>query len=83
MSLFKSWLQIRPHANLMAAWEDFVDLRLRTESGDDELSFGQNLLQQATRVALASGGLLDQGDICAGERIVLNRIARAYGIDNS
>ena len=47
----------------------------------DELKFGEQLYQLAVRVALASGGLLNQGEICAGEQRVLNRIAGVYGLD--
>ena len=83
VSLFKSWLTSRPRPALMEAWEEYVALRLRTDVAAEEREFGQDLLQLATRVALASGGIFDQGDICAGERIVLDRISKAYGIDDS
>lgn len=80
VNLFRSWLSQRPSPTLWSLWEDFTaDLLNRCED-DHEKTFGEQLHQLATRVALASGGLLDQGDICTGEQNVLDRIARVYGL---
>lgn len=83
VKLFKSWLTTRPQASFMAAWEEFVALRLQSDADGSEAAFGKDMLGLATRVALASGGLFDQGEICAGERLVLDRIAKVYGIETA
>ena len=80
VNLFRSWLSQRPSSALWVLWEDYTkDLLNRCDDAHDE-KFGEHLHQLATRVALASGGLLNQGDICTGEQRVLNRIARVYGL---
>lgn len=77
---FREWLSKRPSADLMALWEDFMTDSLMNGDLEEEQGFGQHLHQLATRIALASGGLLDQGDICVGEQRILDRIARVYSL---
>lgn len=77
---FQSWLSKKPSAELMSLWEHYtIDLLNRGDFAAEQ-QFGQQLYQLANRIALASGGLLNQGDICAGEQRVLNRIAKVYGL---
>ncbi len=78
--LFESWLTRRPEKGLLAVWEEYTADRLSRSDRTKEQEFGQHLLEIATRVALASGGLLDQGDICVTEQRVLHQIARVYGL---
>jgi hypothetical protein len=76
--LFQSWLARRPEKVLWSAWEHYtLDRLARSEQARDR-EFGRLLYEIASRVALASGGLLDQGEICVAEQRVLDRIARVY-----
>lgn len=76
--MFQSWLEKRPDPALWSLWEDYIIAQLdqRRETQDEE--FGRHLYEVALRVALASGGLLDQGEICVTEQRVLDRLARIY-----
>lgn len=76
--LFKSWLEKRPDPALWSLWEAYTIARLECCGGSQEEAFGHRLYEIASRVARASGGLLDQGDICVTEQRVLHRIARVY-----
>lgn len=80
VNLFRSWLSQRPPAALWSLWEDYTTHLLNRVHRSDEQNFGERLYQLATRIALASGGLMNQGDICAGEQLALNRIVRVYGL---
>jgi hypothetical protein len=76
--LFQSWLATRPDKALWSLWEDYMSDRLARADESREAEFGRRLYEAATRIALTSGGLLDQGDICVAEQRVLDRIARVY-----
>ncbi len=43
-------------------------------------SLGEQLLRQATAVALSSGGFLGIGKICAAEQVVLDGIRNVYRV---
>ena len=76
--LFKSWLEKRPNPALWALWEEYTVAQLECCGQSQEEGFGHQLYEIASRVARASGGLLDQGDVCVTEQRVLDRIARVY-----
>ncbi len=78
--MFQSWLMRRPDKALWSAWEHYVVDRMVRSDQAKEREFGRRLHEIATRVALASGGLLDQGEICIAEQRVLDRIARVYNL---
>lgn len=79
--LYQSWLAKRPDTALWSLWEDYTTDGLARAKHAQEEEFGKRLHQVATRVALASGGLLNQGDICGTERRALDRIARVYRLN--
>jgi len=79
--LFQSWLAKRPDKALWSLWEDYTSDCLADVRKSGEEQFGQQLYAFALRVACASGGLLDQGDICVSEKRVLDRIARVYKLN--
>lgn len=81
--LYRSWLAKRPDTALWSLWEDYTMNRLACSTHSQEAVFGQRLYEVAARVALASGGLLDQGEICSTEQRVLDRIARVYKLSPS
>lgn len=78
--LFQSWLLKRPDKALWSLWEQYIVDRMARLDQAKERDFGRRLHEIATRVALASGGLLDQGEICIAEQRVLDRIARVYNL---
>ena len=80
VDLYLSWLRQRPDPSLWALWEDYTRVQLPKREIAANQQLGKQLLDLATGVALASGGLLDAGNICATEQKVLDRIARVYGL---
>lgn len=79
--LFQSWLSKRPEKTLWLLWEQYTIDRMTRSERTREQEFGRRLYEVATRVALASGGLLDQGEVCGAEQRVLDRIARVYSLN--
>jgi hypothetical protein len=79
--LFQLWLAKRPDRALWSLWEDYTTDGLARSQHAQEEEFGKRLHQVASRVALASGGLLNQGDICGTEQRALDRIARVYRLN--
>lgn len=78
VDLFRSWLTTRPSKALWALWEVYVRERRAIHNTATEWDFKLRLYGLAEKVALASGGIMDQGDICPAERLALDRIANAY-----
>lgn len=81
--LFRSWLLNRPVDALWTVWEDFTTDALNHGDAAAMQKFGKQLYDLASRIALASGGLLNEGAICAGEQRVLNSIADVYQLDQA
>lgn len=79
--LFQSWLTSRPDKALWSVWEQYTVDRMSISDRTREQEFGRRLYDVATQVALASGGLLNQGEVCVSEQRVLDKIARVYGLD--
>jgi hypothetical protein len=80
---FKSWLSRRPSSKLSELWQDYTLHRLGSSEGASERRFGRRLYQLARKVAMASGGLLNLGEICPMERQVLRRVERVYGLSQT
>lgn len=78
--MFRSWLRVRPAAGLWQLWEDYVKEATAHSRQPADRQFGQRLYDLAAEVALASGGLLDEGGICRAEQRVLDRIRVAYNL---
>lgn len=77
---FRAWLKRRPTDGLWSLWEEYAYARRSEHHAAGDKEFGRRMHELATDVALASGGLLDEGDICHAERAVLDRIAAVYGL---
>jgi len=77
-ALFQRWLVHRPSDELMILWEEYTRERLRSATRREREGRGRHLLGLARSVALASGGFAGIGQICAGERAVLDTIRRVY-----
>jgi hypothetical protein len=81
MDLFRSWLDGRPSKALWQLWQDYTRKRLESFSDVERVKAGVELLQLATRVAMASGGFLGFRKTCGGEQKVLDQIKCVYGFD--
>lgn len=80
VQMFRGWLKDRPSDALWSLWGDYISELQSLGAGSDKVE-AEKIYQIATRVALASGGLLDQGGICGGEQRVLDEIAQTYMLD--
>jgi len=74
IEMYRGWLRNRPPEFLLDLWSDYM---LATRDRHDEGQWrieGERLVRQAYRVAMASGGLLGFGKLCAAEQQILDRI---------
>ena len=78
--LLEFWLSERPGAELLEAWEHYIqDLCQRLNKHEIE-ELRRELLEHARDVAAAAGGFLGFGNkISAVERAVLDRLDQAFG----
>ncbi len=77
---YRDWLRNRPSDDLLDLWSDYT---LATRHRHDEGHWraeGEKLIQQAYRVAMASGGLFGFGKLCAAEQLILDRIGSVYSL---
>ncbi|MFK8111902.1 MAG: hypothetical protein AB8B91_06855 [Rubripirellula sp.] len=74
----QSWLDVRPDQQLWDLWVRYTQCRLQDTPAIERRVVGKQLLEQATAVALASGGFLGIGKICAAEQVVLDGIQNVY-----
>lgn len=71
---FKSWLSRRPDCDLMSHWKDIQRNASTIEPPAMQQARLRRLHHLATRIAMASGGVLGFGRICPAEQAVLDRI---------
>jgi hypothetical protein len=81
VTLFGEWLTVRPPASLWTLWEDYIREARGAKHSTGLWACGCRVYDLAEQVALASGGVFDQGKICPAERLVLDRIISVYGLD--
>ncbi|MGB7346983.1 MAG: hypothetical protein WBD20_22355 [Pirellulaceae bacterium] len=74
----QSWLDQRPTQALWQLWVDYTKKRLECASIKQRKIAGARLLRQATQVALASGGFMGLGSVCAAENEVLESIRNVF-----
>ena len=77
-ALVQTWLDVRPSSELSDLWEDFTRCQLARAPRVLRETLGRHLLEQATKVAMASGGLLGIGAVCKAEGKVLQAIRDVY-----
>lgn len=75
---FRGWLEERPSEELMKLWKEYTFERLQNATKKEREGCGRHLLGLAESVALASGGFAGIGQICSGERDVLETVRRVY-----
>ena len=78
MCRVQSWLDVRPDHGLWDLWVAYTRCRLEQTPMFIRKMKGDQLLRQATSVALASGGFLGFGKICDAEQVVLNGIRNVF-----
>ncbi|MGB7328956.1 MAG: hypothetical protein WBD31_29015 [Rubripirellula sp.] len=80
-SRVQSWIDVRPDESLWGLWQDYTECRLQSLPSVVRQLVGKQLLQQASDVALASGGFLGVGKICAAEQAILDTIRSVYRLE--
>lgn len=75
MSLLAGWLDRKPDAALFEAWKAWYDQTVAGLDDDALLAMGERIMDNARRVARASGGVLGVGAVSAPERRVLDELA--------
>lgn len=78
--LLSDWLEVRPGRSLFRLWEDFASARVMQWDGPVDEPFCRRVLDAATSIAVASGGVLGFGAICPAEQRILDRMASIYGL---
>jgi len=78
-SLLEQWLTHKPKPELLAAWEQYTRELCKILSEPERRALQQQIMSRAEAVAEAAGGFLGlTSKISADERVVLERMARAF-----
>ena len=72
--LLEQWLQTRPPRELWQLWKEYAGALHQALPGTTADKLRARLLVQAEEVAMASGGVLGVGKVCAAEQRVLDEI---------
>jgi tellurite resistance protein len=79
-ALLQSWLEHKPPAKLLHAWEAYVAALAADLSPEQREDMKTDVVERARRVAEAAGGFLGIGPkTSASEEEALQRLARAFG----
>lgn len=77
--LLDDWLDERPPAALLAAWESYVAALAEALEPADREALRHDLIRRATRVAEAAGGILGMKKISAAEQRMIEEMDQAFG----
>ncbi len=77
-ALLDSWLTHRPPKKLLDAWMHYVVGLCQSLTPEQRDDLQASLLGRAAKVAEAAGGFLGLGKISADEKIVLEKMERAF-----
>jgi len=80
IEMYRDWLRNRPPEHLLDLWSDYTQATRHRHDQGQWRTEGEHLVQQANRVAIASGGLLGFGKLCAAEQLILDRIDSVYSL---
>jgi uncharacterized membrane protein YebE (DUF533 family) len=75
--LIQSWLDKRPPHSLWEAWREYAEGVRQSMSSEQANTLAKEIVDQATRVAEASGGMLGIGKVSAAEKDVIERIRKS------
>lgn len=76
--LLESWLETRPDAALLTAWEGYVEALVAGLDPQERRALRHELLDRARAVAEAAGGFLGVGKVSEAETAMLARLERAF-----
>lgn len=76
--LLESWLRHQPHAELTAAWKDFIHAMRPTVSDHAFREIRDTAIDRAREVAAAAGGFLGLGSISAAEQSALAELKAIF-----
>jgi len=76
--LLESWLETRPDAELLAAWESYVEALVAGLDEAERQTLRHELLDRARAVAESAGGFLGVGKVSEAETAMLARLERAF-----
>ncbi|HSL84481.1 MAG TPA: hypothetical protein VLF66_17040 [Thermoanaerobaculia bacterium] len=77
-ALLESWLETRPDAELLTAWEGYVEALVAGLDGAERQALRHELLDRARAVAESAGGFLGMGKVSDAETAMLARLERAF-----
>jgi tellurite resistance protein len=77
-ALLQSWLDHKPPAKLLEAWETYAVTLARTLSPADRDNMKADVIGRARDIAKAAGGFLGIAKISAAEEQALQRLAQAF-----
>lgn len=76
--LLTSWLEHEPAAELVSAWEGYVDELLAQLSDNERRTLHERVMGRARAVAEAAGGFLGLATISKAEEAMLDRLDNAF-----
>ena len=77
-SVVQTWLDTKPSAELWNLWVRYIHCRLPNLDHAERIGLQRKLLNQARRVARASGGWLGLGSICHSEQLMIDAIEDVF-----
>lgn len=77
-ALLESWLETRPDAELLTAWEGYVEALVAGLDPRERQALRHELLDRARTVAESAGGFLGVGKVSEAETAMLARLEKAF-----
>ena len=77
MDLIHAWTQCRPPAELLHTWCEYARALAASLSGEHRQTLRQEIQQQVSAVAQASGGMLGFGSTSSSEQAVIDEVDAA------
>lgn len=78
-ALLEKWLKTRPSPGAVSAWKEYVRALVKTWPEERSWAIKNSILNRATSVAQAAGGILGMGNrISAKEQAVIDDLSSAF-----
>ncbi len=77
MELIRAWIERRPPAELLQTWCDYARALAASLAGEHRKTLQQEINQQVSAVAHASGGVLGFGSVSSSEQAVIDQVNEA------
>ena len=78
MARVQSWLDTEPDDNLLRLWKRYTLARIANWTHASRRRIGSQIIEKATAIASASGGLMGIGAICEAEKDLIREIESVY-----